>query len=251
VADYVEPSSSGRFLEQPQSVPAARGWSWYVQGWDLYSRNPWMWIGLVVALMILGFVMGFALQRIPYGTMVQYFVFPFTAAAVATICDGASRGATDAFEKLVPNLSAQAPQLLLLGGLYLGGVLVASAIAMLPLLGTHGLGILFGGAVLQPSDLNMNFALAFLLMMALILPLFMAIWFAPTLVVLHQKPAATAMVLSFLACLRNILPFLIYGLISVPLAIAATIPLLLGWLVLGPVLMISSYAAYREIFFES
>ena len=44
-----------------------------------------------------------------------------------------------------------------------------------------------------------------------------------------------AMKVSFIGCLRNIVPFLIYGVVGIALAIVATIPLLLGWLVLGPV----------------
>jgi hypothetical protein len=34
------------------------------------------------------------------------------------------------------------------------------------------------------------------------------------------------------------------------LAIIATIPLALGWLLLGPVLMASIYVSYRDIFHE-
>jgi hypothetical protein len=35
------------------------------------------------------------------------------------------------------------------------------------------------------------------------------------------------------------------------LGILATIPILLGWLLLGPVLMVSVYTAYRDIFYET
>ena len=40
-------------------------------------------------------------------------------------------------------------------------------------------------------------------------------WFAPALVALRGAPAIEAMKLSFLACLRNWVPFLVYGLIVV------------------------------------
>ncbi len=56
------------------------------------------------------------------------------------------------------------------------------------------------------------------------------------------------MKLSFAGSLRNILPSLIYGIVWIVLAIVATIPLLLGWLVLGPVSVASVYASYRDIF---
>jgi len=58
------------------------------------------------------------------------------------------------------------------------------------------------------------------------------------------------MKMSFAGCLRNILPFLVYGLVGFGLAIAATIPLFLGWLVLGPVVSASLYTSYRDIYFK-
>ena len=44
---------------------------------------------------------------------------------------------------------------------------------------------------------------------------------------------------------------LIYGLFLMVLAIVATIPIGLGWLILLPVLMASSYTAYRDIYIQT
>jgi uncharacterized membrane protein len=51
--------------------------------------------------------------------------------------------------------------------------------------------------------------------------------------------------------LKNILPFLIWGIAIFFLSILAMIPLTLGWLLLGPVLMASIYIGYRDIFHET
>ena len=93
--------------------------------------------------------------------------------------------------------------------------------------------------------------LAGLIALALMLPLFMAMWFAPALVVFNERGVLEAMKESFRGCLRNIVPFLVYGLAGLVLSILASIPLALGWLVLGPVLVASIYAAYRDIFFRA
>jgi uncharacterized membrane protein len=85
---------------------------------------------------------------------------------------------------------------------------------------------------------------------ALFVPLVMAFWFAPALVVLHDVPAFPAMRMSFLACLKNFLPFLLYGIVLTVLAVIATLPLLLGWLVLSPVMWASMYASYRDMFVQ-
>jgi uncharacterized membrane protein len=76
----------------------------------------------------------------------------------------------------------------------------------------------------------------------------MAIWFAPILVALNDMSAVAAMKRSFSGCLRNVLPFLVYGIVMFILAIIATIPIGLGWLLLMPTLICATYVSYREIF---
>jgi uncharacterized membrane protein len=55
---------------------------------------------------------------------------------------------------------------------------------------------------------------------------------------------------SFTGCLKNVLPFLLYGAVLLLLSVIATLPLLLGWLVLGPVFAGSVYASYRDIYLK-
>ena len=55
---------------------------------------------------------------------------------------------------------------------------------------------------------------------------------------------------SFAACLRNVPPFLVYGLLGVAFAVVASIPLGLGWLVLLPVYAATTYTSYKDIFGE-
>jgi len=95
----------------------------------------------------------------------------------------------------------------------------------------------------------LSMILAVLVMTLFMIPLLMLFWFAPTLIVLHDDVGIIeAMKLSFLGCIRNILPFLIYGLVGFILMILASIPFGLGWLVLGPVLFGTIYASYKDIF---
>ena len=76
----------------------------------------------------------------------------------------------------------------------------------------------------------------------------MAIWFAPALVFFNNMPPLDALKASFNACLKNILAFLVYGLIVLVLMFFAALPAGLGFLVLIPVLSGSVYASYRDIF---
>jgi uncharacterized membrane protein len=47
------------------------------------------------------------------------------------------------------------------------------------------------------------------------------------------------------------LPFLLYGIVMIVLAILASIPLGLGLLVLIPVMLASMYTAYRDIYYPA
>jgi len=86
------------------------------------------------------------------------------------------------------------------------------------------------------------------MVVGLTIPLLMALWFAPALVMLHGLGPLEAMKLSFVGCLRNMLPFLLYGLIALVLTVLAVIPVGLGLLVLGPMITASVYTAYKDIF---
>ena len=90
--------------------------------------------------------------------------------------------------------------------------------------------------------------LALLFSLLLSIPLLMALWFSPALVLFNGMPPWQALRASFDACLQNALPFLLYGLIISVLAFFATLPMLLGYLVLIPLVAGSVYAAYRDIF---
>ncbi len=96
---------------------------------------------------------------------------------------------------------------------------------------------------------TMTILLAVLVALALMIPAAMAIWFAPALVVLNDFGVGDALKASFVASLKNFVPFLVYGAVFLALAIVASIPLMLGWLALGPTIVASVYTAYRDIFY--
>jgi uncharacterized membrane protein len=77
---------------------------------------------------------------------------------------------------------------------------------------------------------------------------FMAWWFAPALVTLNGAPPIDALQASFRASAANIGAQLVFGLIFIGLAIVASIPFGLGWLVLGPMAIGASYASWREVY---
>ena len=250
VADYEPVRVAGGQLGAPRRRPAGRGAAWFGEGWVLFRRAPGLWIGIFVVMAALLIAAGFVPLA---GFIAQGVVTPVLWAGVMVGCAAQERGEPLQFAHLFAGFSVHTGQLVLAGVLYTVALLLVMLIAFVPTVGLAAGFAMFGGGepagLFESADGLLLFLLAMLVYMALAVPLMMAIWFAPALIVLDGVPAPAAMKLSFLGCLKNIVPFLIYGLVGLALAIAATVPLLLGWLVLGPLIYITSYVAYREIFF--
>jgi uncharacterized membrane protein len=229
-----------------RSVPAANGWKWIVEGWNLFKRRPGIWIALIVVLMVIFIVLAF----IPIlGSLASMVLGPVFAGGLVIGCRDLEQGGELKIEHLFAGFRERFGTLASIGLLYLAATVI---IALLAGLATGAkLSGLLGGAQTDPAAVlaaAMTLLLAALIMLALMLPVVMAIWFAPPLAVFHQLGAIEALKSSFTGCLKNILPFLVYGVILLGLSIVASIPFGLGWLVLGPVVAASIYTAYRDIF---
>lgn len=235
------------FVPGARAVPAGNGWRWIAEGFDLFRRQPGAWIALVVvaALIFIG------LALIPVlGSLAGMALAPVFAGGIAIACREQDRGRALRLGHLFEGFRERFGTLVSIGLIYLGITVVlalvvglATGAGMWTLLGSSADAAAVAGA-------GLTLVLAFLVMLALLLPLFMALWFAPALAVFHEQGPAEAMKSSFVACLRNIGPFLLYSVILFLLAIAASIPFGLGWLVLGPTMAASLYTGYRDIFFD-
>jgi len=248
VSEAVLPSAA-----TPRDVAAGRGLAWLTEAWRLFAQSPGVWILVVLIL----FAINVVLARIPLlGYLGTQVLFPVFAGGVMLGCRAMDRGEKFTVPHLFAGFGQRAGPLFVVGLIY-------TALALAIMVVVVGLlFILFGAAVitemwkldeplaaatLLPGVLSalMVGALLFLL---LYLPLVMAIWFAPALVVLKGAEPLEAMRLSLSGCAKNILPFLIYGIIWIILAFIATLPLMLGWLVLGPVTIASVYTSYCDIY---
>jgi uncharacterized membrane protein len=85
-------------------------------------------------------------------------------------------------------------------------------------------------------------------------PLLMALWYAPLLAYFQNESAIGAMKASFMACLKNAGPMLLYGLVIVlGMFLAMPFGMALGqydlalWL-LAPILLPSLYVSYKDVF---
>jgi uncharacterized membrane protein len=247
VADAT-PGLEGNFIPGGRVVAPGRGWSWIAEGWDLFKCQPAMWIALVVIAALIFIAMAF----IPVlGSLAAVVLAPVFAGGLVIGCRALDQGGELEIAHLFAGFRERFATLVSVGVIYLVATVVIALVV--GLVTGAGMWTLFGGGTADAVSVGaagLTVLLAFLVMFALMLPVFMAIWFAPPLVVFHDQGAAEAMKASFFACLRNIIPFLIYGVVLFVLAILASIPFGLGWLILGPVMAASLYTAYRDIFFQ-
>jgi len=239
----------------PRLLPASDGAAWWGESWRIFCAAPLAWIGIFVVFVVLSFL----LMKIPIiGSPAHAVLTPVFAGGVMLGCHALARGKPLSVAHLFEGFHGEhlAP-LLTLGLLWLAmliGVAVLIVGTAFLALGIAGVAALVNFAS-SPIDYyfalttaGMWIAIIALVALTLLLLAAMAYWFAPALVVLNGEPPISALSKSFAASWRNFGAFLLYGLIYIGLAIAATIPLMLGWFVLAPMLVGSCYAGWRTIF---
>lgn len=247
--------SSDRFGE-PNAVEASRGWGWIQDAWGLFKQAPWAWIGALLLFYLIVIV----LSLVPMlGGLATTILGPMFTAGLMLGAQAQDRGEGFGVGQLFAGFSVRPGPLALVGVVYLGlTLLIVLVIGVFFALMIGGMGMMVPdmapGATMTPEQFETMAAagpqvvLPVLIALLLGIPLAMAMFFAPALVALDAVPVMQAFKLSFMGCLRNILPFLVFGLIAFVLLFVGAIPLLLGWLVLLPVLTIAVYTAYRDIF---
>lgn len=230
---------AGELIENGQRVPTGHGVAWIGRGWELFKMAPGVWIGIVVVLFVLIIVM----SLIPILNLAVNLVMPIFAGGIMLGCRALDEGEPLEFAHLFAGFKTNAGNLVLVGVFYLLGILLIVAVVS----GIVALGVL-GGAAASREAMFTAGLLIVLAGLAFGVPLAMAFWFAPALVAIHNVPAFKAMKMSFIACLKNFLPFLVYSLVLLVVALVAMIPIGLGLLVLLPVIYGSMYASYRDMF---
>jgi hypothetical protein len=253
---------------EPRRVSAIRGWTWIAQAYRLFRRAPLTWLVLNTLLLFIGS----ALMLFPLvGPLVFALLTPVFMAGLMLGCRDVERGGQLEIAHLFRGFRHNGAQLVTVGGVYLvGQVLVAGV--MLSLGGEQLESALQSamqgsGQHAEPAPVPDRLPLVLLAGSALFVPLAMAVWFAPPLVVLDGLAAFAAMKASMRGCLRNLLPMVVYGaglvglltaalfvlravLAVVPPAIGfvrgmSAVAVFLAWVTLT---LISVYTSYRDVF---
>ena len=242
------PVTTGADADQPRAVEAGRGLTWWTDAWALFTKNAAIWIVQGLILLVILIVLGF----IPLiGLIATSLLVPILAGGWMMAANKVEGGGTlevaDLFgafkgDKLTP--------LTVLGALFLA--MMVAIFVVIGVLGFGGaLGMVTGGASHSMKGMMAGMGVGLLAVLAgLLLGVLatMAMWFAVPLVALRGVAPVDALRQSFAASAKNVVPFLVWGVIYFVAAIIASIPFGLGWIVLGPVLMLTAYVSYKDVF---
>lgn len=233
---------------EARKVSAINGWLWVKQGFWLFRKSPLLWVSLT-AIGVIGML---GLASVPVvGDPLATLLLPILLAGYMLGCHAQAQGEELELAHLFAGFQRNAQQLVTLGGINL--VIKLLILGVMKMAGGAELvDILMSGKQVEDHAVLMraveSAGMALPVGLILFSLLMMAMQFAPMLVVFGKMLPVPAMKASLRAFLRNIVPLTVYGVMLLPFAFLASLPMMLGWLVLMPVVIASMYATYRDLF---
>ncbi len=249
VSDVQANQEVGSLLDEPRKNPIGFGLKWIKDGFGLFKQSALIWIVITVIFVILNII--------PIVSMVASLVFPVLMAGWFYGANELDQGRDLKVGHLFQGFSKNAGSLFGVTGLYLLGIVLSLAIAAGVAIATGSFDsftrVAAEGGAMAPGQMDVmkGLILPGLIYFAMVIPIAMAVWFAPALVILNDMGAVEAMKHSFRGCLRNMLPYLLFGIVGTILMVLGMIPVLLGLLVVVPMLIAATYTSYKDIFLET
>ena len=233
----------------PRKVAASEGFQWVTAGFRLYRKTPLL---LSAAFGVLfGLIMAFGLIPL-IGSSLSDLVYPLMVAGFMAAYRVLDNGEDLELPQFMAGLKGPLIPLMTIGAVQLLGSVLIGQIMIAMGFNPQAVMEVARSSNPSPADIQtvMNQAMpAMLTGFALFVPLVMATWFAPALILFGGARPVTALGVSLRAVAKNwaavLLNLMTLGLV---LILAALIPLLLGLLIAMPLLYGSLYASYQAIF---
>lgn len=225
--------------------------AWYKMGWQWFMVNPVTWMLLIVAY----FVILMGLQLIPvFGSLIGAVLWPGLSAGLLIAAKKSSQGTSISVNDLISVLSDSAHRL---GLLHLGLIsLVVALFSGYAIFTIGGESLMSTLSQTGPTDISeesiklMESQLPVIMGIMLVISALTAVLFmyAVPLVAFEGVPAFAAVKASVWTSIINMFPLLLFGLLYLMFAALASLPLMLGFLILMPVTICAWYASYLDIF---
>ena len=229
---------------QVAELRPGRGGAWLLEAFNFFRRKPMQWIGLCAGWIVITF----GLILVPLvGGVVANFLQPvfFASFAIAAFKQAAGEEVLmgDLFSGFRRNVRSL---------INLGALLLIAEIGIFALMALLGLPVAAGG----DKDFTLREYVEtlkgkeWILFVGFILTALVkgTLWFAPPLIAFHDMTTSQAIRWSAFAAVSNVGAMVTYGLALAVVFVAGLIPWGLGLFVVIPVMAISTFAGYREVF---
>jgi hypothetical protein len=237
-------------------VPARTGIDWVKQGITTFFKQPLALGGLFFMFMA---VVSIAAIIPVIGSALALALLPAATLGLMVATQEALKGKFPMPSVLATAFRAGQERMramLVLGAIYAAGFLLIMGITSLVDGGQFAKLYLAGGQITKELLDKDDFQTAALLGMALYIPLSLLFWHAPALVHWHGVPPTKALFFSFVACMRNVGAFTVYGLgwMAVFLlggVVTVSMAAVLGMPALAGALMVPFALVMAAMFFSS
>lgn len=224
-------------------LPVSRGAGWLGEAFGLFRRRPFAWIGLCAGWLAITF----SLIIVPLiGGVIANFLQPafFASFAIAAYRQAAGEpiSMSDLFSGFRRNFRAL---------VNLGAILLIAEIAIFGLMAAMGMPLAGGDKTFTLQEYVESLrGKEWILAIGFLLTVIVkgALWFAPPLIAFHGMSMTHAMRWSVYAALSNLGAMMVYGACLLGLFFLGSIPWLLGMLVVVPMMVISTFIGYRDVF---
>ncbi len=241
-------NSDSALRREPRRHTIGQGWIWIRTGFDIFNKG----MGASVAMIVIWFLVGMLLEQLPAGGFISQLLYMVWGAGWVVVARRGYEGQPLQFADFFAGFRHRLTPLMLGGLMVLAlfmGILLICAF-MLHQWGLTGLLSQDPETLTLTPEQAQGFLLCLLLGLALLVPVLMAITFAPALIFFHGVGAWQAARLSFKGCMCNMWPFLWWGLLGAVLIFFGALLMLVGLLVVLPAINYSIYAAYRDIYVD-
>lgn len=230
-------------------VAGANGWLWIVQAFRLARKKPLGWLAIHMLLLVM--VVGM-LQIPVIGAYALCLLTPVFLGGLMTAAKDIEAGRNLPMNAIFRGFHHRLANLVTIGGVYLVGQVLISG-TMLAVGGpefrqTVQTFVAGGDPASVSPEAASHIMSAMLVGMALMVPLMMAMCFAPALVMLDELSGWRAMQWSLRASLANLLPLTLYSMASTALLMIALIPRGAGLVLWLPLMGMSLFTSYRDVF---
>jgi hypothetical protein len=229
---------------QVAELKPARGAGWLAEAFALFRRKPFAWIGLCTGWLLITF----AVVQLPaVGLAISSFLQPvfFASFAIAAFRQVAGEPVMmgDLFSGFRRNVRAlvQLGAIMLIAHLLI--IFIVWALLGMPRPPAEG-------SMTFPEFLDSIKGKEWALFVFFVLSAAVkgALWFAPPLIAFHDMGTSQAMRWSVYAAISNLGAMVVYGFALMGAMFVAMIPWGLGLVVVIPVMVISTFIGYREVF---